>query len=164
MFLILMLVLGTALVQSQNYEKFYFYKKSVVGAGIEFPKEFLTNGYVKLNYTEDKVTITLFEEDSTYMECELDKIIEEHNHVDLDIYNLSVGLKYVKSFYGKYPTDKDIYMIQWTNLNVEGRADNDRKYAYTFIIDGVESLFYCSEQYVKEKDSSILKFYKLKEW
>ena len=159
---LLMFVLGTALIQAQSYEKFYFYKKSVGGVNKTVIDYQLTTGFVKLNYNDSTIVITLHEDDVIHIDCHLNQVYEQ-TQTD-DYLKIKIGLKWVKTYHGKTPTNEDIIMIQWASPNNENGIEDEFKYAYTFIIDGVETLFYCSERYVKESNSDKLIFYKLKEW
>lgn len=149
-----MFVLGTALVQGQTYEKFYFNQKLTKGGKIED-----TSGYIKLNYTDSIIVVSLHEDDELYIDCHLSKLYEIRETEEY--LRVETGLKLVKTYHGKTPKDENIVMIQWSNTD---NTSNGDKYAYTFIIDGVETLYFCTERYVKELSSDVLKFYKLKEW
>lgn len=151
---LLMFVLGTALIQGQSYEKFYFNQKLN-----NLRQKEDTNGYIKLNYTDSIIVVSLHEDDEIYIDCELNKLYEVHETEEY--LRVETGLKWMKTYHGKTPKDENIVMIQWSNTDSTSNGD---KYAYTFIIDGVETLYLCTERYVKVLSSDVLKFYKLKEW
>lgn len=152
--LILAVLLSSQIGNAQIYEKYYFYKKTTRTLNDSI-KDVPTEGYVKIDYNKDKVIITLHESGVISLDAELKNVVEQLNY---DLVNSSMDLNCLNTYFGKSPNNQSIEMIQWTQL-----GDN-KKYAFTFIIDGVETLYYCSELYIKDTSKSVLKFTKLKEW
>ena len=132
--LFIALFLLTSLCFGQNYDKFYYNTKSI-GTDSKWSEKIESTGFIRIDY--ETLIIHHHENDVKCIDFKLrsgNELLEDKtSYTGFD--KLSAMLFVDKINLGNMPSS-DVKMVIWSNKD-------QTSIWFTFIVDGVESIFYC---------------------